>query len=467
MHLHFWGAAGEVTGSCHFLEIGDRRLMLDAGLVQGHRKQAFEANRKLPWNPNAVDAAILSHAHLDHCGNLPTWVRNGYRNSIHSTPATRDLCSLMLPDSAHIQKNDVERVNRKKRSEGRHPFEVLYEIDDCTETLELFETHTYHRWFQVLPGIRAQFLDAGHMLGSGVVVLDIEEHGTTRRIAFSGDIGHGGSPLLRSPEIPEGVEALIVESTYGNRLHPPRSQSAEELFRLTADVIHDGGKLLIPAFAVGRTQEVVFELNKLFEDGKLPFIKVFVDSPLAVNVTEVFRLHYQCFNDAVRQRALAEADADPFGFSCLTYVRDAQVSRMLNTMKEPAVIIAASGMCEAGRILHHLKNHVHKKNTTVLFVGFQAEHTLGRKLLDGINPVPILGDEIPVAARLIRQEGFSGHADRNELLDWIDAVRQRGNLQKIFLVHGEDEPRAALAEGLAERGMPFVYQPKRGNRHDI
>jgi metallo-beta-lactamase family protein len=467
MKFHAWGAAGEVTGSCHILEINGRRLVLDAGLFQGQRKESFEKNRRKPLDPNTVDAIILSHAHMDHAGNLPTWVRDGYRGAIHATEATRDLSELMLRDSAHIQMQDLIHVNKRRRREGKSDFEPLYEDADCDATIEQFRVHRYGETFEPIPGVRAHFIDAGHMIGSATVVLDVEEAGKTRRIVFSGDIGHKGSPLLNPPVIPEGTDVVLMETTYGDRLHEARYEAEGLLQRAAAEVIHLGGKLLIPAFAVGRTQEVVFHLNQLFEDKKLPPLDVFVDSPLATNVTEVFRRHANVLNDAVRARANRDADRNPFGFEGLTYTRDVEESKSLNFRKEPCAIISASGMCEAGRILHHLKNHLGKSNTTVLFVGFQAEHTLGRKLLDGMNPVPVFGEPVAVRARLLRAEGFSGHADRDGLLAWFDAVREKGSVDRVFLVHGENGPRSAFAEALKTRGVRHVEQPMQDDRFEF
>lgn len=467
MKLRAWGAAGEVTGSCHVLEINGRTLVLDAGLFQGRRKQAFETNRKTPIPPKDADAIILSHAHMDHAGNLPTWVRAGYRGTIHSTPASRDLCDLMLRDSAKIQLQDVIHVNKRRRREGQRPFEPLYEEVDCDATLELFRTHEYGEAFEPIPGVRAKFIDAGHMLGSAMVILDIEEAGKTRRLVFSGDIGHKGSPLLNAASIPDDADFVIMEATYGNRLHEGRDEAEGLLQRSAAEVIHLGGRLLIPAFAVGRTQEVVFHLNSLVESGRLPPFDVFVDSPLAVNVTQVFKRHAEILNDAVRLRAKQDADRNPFGFDGLTYIQDVEQSKALNFRKEPCAIISASGMCEAGRILHHLKNNLGKKTTTVLFVGFQAEHTLGRKLLEGMNPVPIFGEEFSVRARLLRAEGFSGHADRDGLLAWIDGVRARGSVERVFLVHAEVPARDAFADLLKKRGVKHVEKPMPNDRYEF
>lgn len=467
MKFHAWGAAGEVTGSCHILEIGGRTLVLDAGLFQGRRKESFEKNRKKPMDPRKADAIILSHAHMDHAGDLPTWVRGGYRGAIHCTTPTRDLAELMLRDSAHIQQQDLIHVNKRRRREGKSAFEPLYEEADCAATIELVCTHRYGEFFEPLPGVRAHFIDAGHMLGSASVVLDIEEAGKSRRVVFSGDIGHKGSPLLDPPTVPGGADVVIMECTYGDRLHEARPEAEGILQRAAAEVIHLGGKLLIPAFAVGRTQEIVYHLNRLFEDRKLPPLDVYVDSPLAVKVTDVFKEHAGVLNDAVRARVVQEADRNPFGFDRLTYIRDVEESKALNFRNTPCAIISASGMCEAGRILHHLKNNLGKPNTTVLFVGFQAESTLGRKLLDGMNPVPIFGEMVGVRAKMKRAEGFSGHADRDGLLDWIDAVRTRGPVDRVFLVHGEIEPRNAFADALKGRGVHHVEKPMQGDRFEF
>jgi metallo-beta-lactamase family protein len=467
MHLEFWGAAGEVTGSMHLLQVGRHRVLVDCGLVQGRRKHAFERNRDLPFDPSSLDAVILTHAHLDHAGNLPTLVRGGFRGRIWCTSATADLCDAMLADSAHIQTSDLRHVNRRRKRQGKRPFEPLYRIEDVRRTRKRFRSVDYGAWFTPVPGVRARLIDAGHILGSASAVVEAEEGSRTVRVAFSGDIGRKGLPILRDPQVPEGADYVVMESTYGNRLHEPASAAKEALRTCAAATFERGGKLLIPSFALGRTQEVVYRLNQLWEAGELPEMDVFVDSPLAIDVTEVFARHPECWDAEMRETRQRDADGDPLGFRRLRYVREAEESKRLNTRPGPAIIIAASGMCEAGRILHHLANHVGKPTTTVLFVGFQAEHTLGRKILSGQSPVPILGAEVEVRARVERADAYSAHADRSELLGWAEGARAGGRVRRFFLVHGEPPAAESLAEAIRAGGTADVRIPSRGETFEL
>ncbi len=467
MQLEFWGAAREVTGSMHLLRVGRKKLLIDCGLAQGRRKHTFERNRNLPYDAGSIDAVILTHAHIDHCGNLPTLTRNGFRGKVFATSATEDLCKFMLVDSAHIQKSDVRYVNRRRKREGKHPFEPLYQIGDVRKALSRFRKVDYHSWFTPVEGVRALLLDAGHILGSASVVLDVAEGGRTRRIVFSGDIGRKGLPILRDPEVPHGADFVVMESTYGDRLHEPASEAKQRLRDCASFTAEKKGVLLIPAFALGRTQEVVYRLNQLWEEGALPSMDVFVDSPLAVNVTEVFGRHPECWDREMIETTRNDRDGDPLGFRRLRYVRSVEESKALNSKPGPTIIISASGMCEGGRILHHLSNNVQKPSTTVLFVGFQAENTLGRKILEGHNPVPILGSQVVVNARVERADSYSAHADRNELISWAEAVRDAGNVQRYFLVHGEPESADSLAAAIQERGTAGVTVPERGQAFDL
>jgi len=462
MHVEFWGAAREVPGSMHLLEVGGRRLLLDCGLYQGRRKLAFERNRNFPFDPSSIDAVVLSHAHIDHCGNLPTLVRAGFKGRIWATPATRDLCQHMLVDSAHIQKSDVRFVNRKRKRNGQAPFEPLYLIGDARKALARFRPAPYGRPFEPIPGVRATFIDAGHILGSASVILDLTEFGRERRLVFSGDIGRRGLPILRDPQIPGGADYVIMESTYGDREHEPPARAQDALRECAASTFASGGKLLVPAFALGRTQEIVYRLNDLWEDGELPPMDVFVDSPLAINVTEVYARHPECYDEEMLDAVATDSDGDPLGFGRLRYVRSAEESKSLNSRKGPAIIIAASGMCEGGRILHHLRNHLGNRNTTVLFVGYQAQNTLGRRLLEGNRDVRIFGVPVTVRARMERADAYSAHADRTGLLEWAEAVRDRGRVTHFFLVHGEEESAMALAEDLRSGGTAEVQVPERG-----
>jgi metallo-beta-lactamase family protein len=467
MNIHFLGAARTVTGSMHLLEINGRKLLLDCGLAQGSRKQTFERNRNLPFRPGDIDAIILSHAHIDHSGNLPSLVRSDFTGNIYTTPATRNLCTYMLRDSAHIQESDVAYVNKKRKRQGKNLFEPLYTQRDAMNILRHFVAVDYHHPFEPLPGVRATFLDAGHILGSAVTLLDITENGRRHRLAFSGDLGHSNQPILRAPEIPEGIDTLIMESTYGNRLHEPVEEGNQTFLDLVKATHAGRGKLLIPAFALGRTQHLVYRLDQLAESGKLPPIDVFVDSPLAVNLTEVFRLHPECFNRQALDAMAREPDHDLLRFARLRYVRSVEESKSLNEPQEPAIIISASGMCEGGRILHHLKNNIGKPGATVLFVGFQGRHTLGRRLLDGVSPVRIFGDEHTVKAQIRQVHAYSAHADRQGLLDWAGAVQSKGKLKRVFLVHGEEEAAFALADVLKEQKILSVDVPEAGHMEKL
>lgn len=467
MHVQFWGAAREVTGSMHLVDTGRSRILLDCGLYQGRRKGAFERNRNLPFAASEIDAVVLSHAHLDHAGNLPSLVRAGFRGPIWTTHATADLCGHMLMDSAHIQVSDVKYVNRRRRRQGRRLFEPLYTPEDVEETLSLFRGVDYYADFDPAPGVRCRLEDAGHILGSASVVMDLNGDGRERRLVFSGDIGRKGLPILRDPHRADGADFVIMESTYGTRLHEPASRAKEELRRTTAQVEEAGGKLIIPAFALGRTQEVVYRLNQLWEERELSRLPVWVDSPLATNVTEVFRRHPECYDAEMLRTMKTDSDGDPLGFETLTYTRDVAASKALNTTKGPGVIISASGMCEAGRILHHLKNHARHSNATVLFVGYQAQHTLGRRILEGVNPVKIYGEEVEIRATIERADSYSAHADQVELLAWSDSVRDKGSVKRWFLVHGEPEAQGPLAEAMAARGAVDVVAPERGATFEL
>ena len=467
MNVQFWGAAREVPGSMHLLNVGGRKILLDCGLYQGRRKHAFERNRDFPFDPSSIDAVVLSHAHIDHCGNLPTLVKSGFGGKIYATPATRDLCRHMLVDSAHIQKSDVRYVNRRRKRQGKRPFEPLYQIGDARKALSRFRPVHYGRAFEPAPGVRATFIDAGHILGSASVMLDLTEGSRTRRLLFSGDIGRKGLPILRDPQIADGADYVIMESTYGDREHEPPSRAREYLRECAESTYASGGKLLVPSFALGRTQEVVYRLNQLWEGGELPAMDVFVDSPLAINVTEVYSDHPECYDREMLNAMATDSDGDPLGFRRLRYVRSADESKTLNTRKGPAIIVAASGMCEGGRILHHLRNHVGKTNTTILFVGYQAQHTLGRRFLEGKREVRILGAPFEVRARVERADAYSAHADRTGLLHWAEAVRARGQVQRYFLVHGEADSAEALAHDLRSSGTAAVDVPERGTEFEL
>jgi metallo-beta-lactamase family protein len=466
MQLTFYGAARSVTGSLHFLEVNDHRIVLDCGLFQGRRAETYERNLNFPFDPATVHTVLLSHAHIDHSGNLPNLCKQGFTGTIWSTAATRDLCASMLQDSGHIQEKDVEFVNKRRARAGEPAVAPLYTRNDAIATLEQFATVSYQRPVHVAPGVTATYFDAGHILGSAMIQLDLEEAGRHCRLIFSGDIGRRGLAILRDPTLFDGADYVIMESTYGNRRHETPDEASERLARVVRDAHRRRGKVIIPAFAVGRTQELVYALHQLSNEREIPHLPVFVDSPLAANVTEVFRLHPECYDQELRHFLESDRDRNPFGFENLTYVRDVRDSKELNFLRESAIIISASGMAEAGRILHHLRNNIENAANTVLFVGFQAENTLGRRLLDGLSPVRIFGEQHIVRARIERIDGYSAHADRDELLDWVGHM-DRKRLRQVFLVHGEIEPATALAQGIQALGIDQVAIPERGDRFEL
>ena len=444
MKIHYFGAARTTTGSMYLLEVNQRRILLECGLFQGHRQEMTDRNCCFPFDPKQVDAVVLSHAHMDHSGNLPNLVKQGYAGNIHCTFATRDLCSLMLVDSAHIQMADAEFVSRQRARKHLPPVEPLYTIADAEKTLHQFVAVGYDRPFQLVEGVTVTFCDAGHILGSAQVVLDIREGGRQYRYLFSGDVGRGHDEILRDPVPVEHVDYLQIESTYGGREHAVRTDADEIVAREVAQTLQQHGQVIIPAFSVGRTQQIVYVLNQLTLAGRLPRVPIFVDSPLSVNATEIYRLHPECFNEEIN-RFLHEK-ANPFGMANLTYVREAEQSKKLNDLKEPAIIISASGMCEAGRIRHHLKNHLGDARNLVLFIGYCAENTLGAQILAGKNPVNIFAEPQEVRAKIVSLDTYSGHADKNELRRYVERIS--GDIKKICCIHGEESQCLAHAETL-------------------
>ena len=460
MEIHFLGAAQTVTGSQHLISVNGSRILLECGLFQGRRRENLERNRNLPFDAASVDVLVLSHAHIDHSGNIPNLVRNGFRGSVYCTFATRDLCSAMLRDSAYIQERDVEYVNKKRARRGEEPIEPIYTYADAIASLEHFVSVGYGRPVLVAPGVQCTFLDAGHILGSAMVLLEIDEGGQQRRLLFSGDLGRKDMPILRDPTPAPQADVLLIESTYGNRRHQPHEEAQQRLLRLISETYSRGGKVVIPAFAVGRTQELVYSLHQLERDHQLPEVPVYVDSPLAVNVTEVFRLHPECYDEELRQFMDQDRHPDPFGFGRLRYVRNVEDSKALNVLDGPAVIISASGMCEAGRILHHLKHNVSDPRSAVLIVGWQAPHTLGRRLVERRKVVKIFGEEYPLRARVETINGYSAHADQRELLDWAGPILPE--VQHVFVVHGDPEPAMTLGGELSRLGAHQVSVPQQG-----
>lgn len=463
MRLRFLGAAREVTGSLLLVEVESGSLVVDCGMFQGRREETRLRNRSLPPEAIAATAAILTHAHIDHSGNLPTLVKSGFTGSIYSTLATLDLCRYMLRDSARIQDSDAAYLNQKfARDPNWVPIVPLYDEEDVLAALDRFVALPYHETFEPLPGVIATFLDSGHILGSAQVVLDIKENGHTRRLVISGDLGRKGLPILRDPESPpQPVDYLVMESTYGDRLHGPIEQMHDDLERVVKETVRRGGKIIVPAFAVGRTQELLYVLHNLFRTGRLAEIPIFIDSPLAINVTEVFRMHPECY-DAETRSFLGE-HGDVFSFEGVRYTRTPAESMDINQQAGPAIIISASGMAEAGRVLHHLRNHIGDERNTILIVGFMAQHTLGRRLVERRPFVKIWGIERELRAQVEVLNAFSAHADRDDLLSYVGRC---GKLRQVFLVHGEPDQQSPLRAALMEGGCR-VEIPKRGDCVDL
>ena len=457
MHIEFAGAAREVTGSCHIVRVGDQTILLDCGLFQGRRSESQAKNQRLPCPIEEIDTVVLSHAHIDHAGRLPYLVAQGYQKTIWSTPATRDLCAIMLADSAHIQAKDAEFLARR----GREYVEPLYALADAVRTIELMIGVPLNRTVDVAPGVRLTFTEAGHILGSASVLLECRERGVTKRLVFSGDIGRPGLPILRDPMPPQGADALILESTYGDRDHEPVLGARERLAAIVREAAARGGRVLIPAFAVGRTQEILYELHVLRRAGAIPEIPVIIDSPLAIDATSIFEMHPDLFD---QDEELIGDVAELFRFPLVRFTRKVEDSKALNSQHGPMIIIAASGMAESGRILHHLLHGAGDPRNTILIVGFQAEHTLGRRIVERRPMLKILGDEVPLRARVEVLNGYSAHADRRGLLAWAEAVRtSHGTLERVWLVHGEDGPREALSTELTSRGFQ-PHSPAPGER---
>ncbi len=462
MEIQFCGGARTVTGSQHLLSINGKRILLECGLFQGRRKDTYERNKLFLYEPADVDVMVLSHAHIDHCGNIPNLVKHGFDGPIFATAATVDLCQIMLRDSAYLQEKDAEWVNKIRKKKHEPPVEPLYTIDDVEAAMPHFVGVQYNRSFPIAPGVQLTFRDAGHILGSAGVLLEINEKGKHYRFGFSGDIGRKNMPILRDPDLLRDLDFFICESTYGNRFHERDEDVEEELASTVRRVVDDGGKIIIPAFALGRTQLLVYLLHKLFDQNRIPAVPIFVDSPLATSATEVFRHHPECF-DRETYRIFLQDNHDPFGFGRLTYIRDVEQSKALNEYKDPCIIISASGMAEAGRILHHLKHNIGNPKNLALLVGYAAEHTLARKLKEGYDEVRIFGEWYKVRCKVKSMDAFSAHADRRELLDYY-ALMPPERLQHVFLVHGEEEQAIPLKQALESKGYRQVHFPKLGDR---
>jgi metallo-beta-lactamase family protein len=459
--LRFHGAAGRVTGSCHVVECGGRTLLLDCGLVQGGAREEELNRAPLPVDPARIDAVVLSHAHIDHSGRLPLLAKSGYRGPVYAQRATTDLCEIMLRDAAYLQEKDAVTENRKRERKGLAPVAALYSTDDAARAMRQVESLPYDEIRGILPGVQLRFRDAGHILGSSIVELWLSEGGTRRKLVYSGDLGQPNTPILRDPTVVRDADAVLLESTYGDRLHRSRESTLEEMRRILTLARQDGGNVLIPAFAVGRTQEMLYLFGEHYHDWGLDQWRICLDSPLAIQATEVYARHAELHDeDAMRLWRERGAELLPN----LELLRTPQQSRALNRARSGAIIIAASGMCEGGRIRHHLKNHVWRKGCHVVIVGYQAQGTVGRQLVDGSAYISLWGEAIRVAATVHTVGGFSAHADQAHLLDWYGSFGLR---PPVWLVHGEDAPRAALAEAIRKRFAVVARQPAAGDRVDL
>lgn len=466
MHLEFYGAAGGVTGSLHRLHVDGQDVLLDCGLFQGRREETNALNREVPKWATQAKALVLSHAHIDHSGNIPTLVKRGFKGNIYTTPPTRDLCAVMLRDSAMIQTQDAAYLNRRMAKEGRKGhIEPLYGPEDAQAAMGHMISVPLHRPFPVTSGVTATFYNSGHVLGSSVVVLDLQERGRKTRLAFTGDLGRAELPLLRNPEVVDGVDHLLIESTYGDRLHPDITTMDDQLAKIVNETHAKGGRIYIPTFALERAQEVLFSLERLHERGAIPEIPIYIDSPLAIAITEIYKLHVENLEDEIQRRFLDRND--PFSPPGLRYISDIADSKQLQASKESCIVIAGSGMCEGGRIVHHFVRGLEKSENSVVIVGFMADHTLGRRLVEGHRKVKVFGLERDVWAHVHRINGLSAHADRDDLLEYVKQTAARGHVKSVSLVHGEDAARESLAAGLHEIGIRKVVHGEKGARLDL
>jgi metallo-beta-lactamase family protein len=463
IQLESLGAARTVTGSKHLLRTSRATVLLDCGLFQGHRHEANERNRSLAIDVSKLDAVVLSHAHIDHSGALPVLGRLGYRGPVYATSATRDLCLPMLLDAAAIQQSDARHIlHLIERGADLQPVQPLYDDDDVVQILGQMVALPYRQRHTIAPGISATFLDAGHVLGSAITVLDIEDEGRQMRIAYTGDLGRHHLPILRDPEVPTGVECLITESTYGDRLHGPAERLGDELAAVVKRVYERRGKVVIPSFALERAQDIVYELKRLRRAELIPAMPVYVDSPLTVKITDVFRQHPECYDREAR--ALLTGNDSPFQFPGLHYVSDREESIAIDAETRPSIIISANGMCEGGRVLHHLRATIGDSRNCVAIVGFQAQDTLGRRLVERRPEVRIFGMPHKRLTEVVVLDGFSAHADQAGLVSFAESVRDRGPLRQVMLVHGEPPAQQALTRELSDRGFPSVVAPAPGER---
>jgi metallo-beta-lactamase family protein len=468
MKIKFTGATGTVTGSCHYVEYGNKKILLDCGQFQGKKEIEKLNENNFPFNPEEIDFLILSHAHIDHSGRIPLLVKKGFKGKIYTSKPTYDLCTIMLMDSAHIHETEAEWKSQKSMRKGGEPVEPLYTSEDAKKSLSFFKPVLYEQYEEIDDNLTIRFVDAGHILGSSIVEMWFKTNGETTKLVFSGDIGMKNKPIVRDPKIIEKADYLILESTYGNRLHESADERIEKLANVILETIRNKGTVIIPAFAVGRTQEIIYELNEHY-DGESEFkrefskIPVYIDSPLASKATEIFKKNADVFDNSAREKIFS--GDNPLEFKNLYFTQTVDESKTLNASNDPKVIISASGMCNAGRVRHHLKHNLWKKNSTVVFVGYQAEGTLGRSLNDGLKEVKIFGEEIYVQAKIVNIEGFSGHADKNGLLEWLSGFKEKP--KKIFIVHGEEDARHEFAETINEKFNIETIIPKMNSEYEI
>jgi len=465
MRITFCGAAKTVTGSKHLVELADgTTLLLDCGLFQGRRAVADEMNQRFLFDPSKIDVVLLSHAHIDHSGLLPKLYKEGFRGKIWATHATYSLCALMLLDSAHIQEKDIRFVNKIRAKHGEPPREPLYLREHAEKVLDLFVGVGYRQRFSPAEGVSVEYRDAGHILGSATMVLTVTENGKETRLGFTGDVGSSGRPILRDPQAMEDCDFLITESTYGGKVHEPADRAKEDLAEVVKRTSGRGGKVIIPAFAVGRTQEIVHALDQLWNEDRLPPIPVYVDSPLAIEATGVYLSHPECYDSTLQEYLMS--DDTPFGFDRLTYVRAAEKSKELNGSRVPMVIISASGMCEAGRILHHLRNNIEDDRNTVMIVGYCADHTLGKRIVDRTPEVRIFGESYKLRAEVVVKNSYSAHADQPGLIEFLSKSDVK-RIRKTFLVHGDPVRQEPLKSALLESGFDNVVIPDYGESVEL
>jgi metallo-beta-lactamase family protein len=459
MQLTFCGAAGTVTGSSYLVETNQHKFLVDCGMYQGLKEIRELNNQEFLFNPASLDFMLLTHAHVDHAGLIPKLWKKGFKKNIYATKATVDLCGIVLPDSGHIQEIESEWRNRKRLRTGDPVQEPVYTANEALSSLKLFKAQNYHQVFEPAPGIRVKFLDAGHILGSSMIEIEIDEEQTTTKLVFSGDIGQKNQPIIEDPTTITAADYLLIESTYGDRLHTTREQKVDLLRDLILKTSKSGGNLVIPAFTIGRTQDLLYHIRALLHSGAIPRIPVYIDSPMAVSVTEIYRNNPDYYDENTRH--LFEAHESPFEFSDLHFIRTTEESKLLNENARGSIIISANGMCEAGRILHHLKHNLWRPESNILFVGYQAEGTLGRKLKEGARVVKIMGEEINVQAGIHAIEGFSAHADQSELLEWLGAFTTK---PQVFIVHGEPAAQQQFAKLIQEQYHLNTIIPELGDR---